>query len=93
MIKKKKSRMVLDGMAWGTLDEVTNIPKVPLKEPAPLTKVKNEENEKWWTLGRGRKGSKEKAKENKENEINSKRKSTSPMNPCLSQVLTMISYL
>ena len=50
MIKKKKSQLVLDGMAWETLDKVTNIPKVPPKKLAPLTKVKNEEKEKWWTL-------------------------------------------
>ena len=79
MVKKKKSRLALDGMAWGALDEVTNVPKVPPKEPAPLSKVKNEEKEKWWTLGRGRKDSKEKTKENKENKMSSKRKS-SPMN-------------
>jgi serine/arginine repetitive matrix protein 2 len=78
MVKKKKSRLALDGMAWGALGEVTNVPKVPPKEPAPLLKVKNEEKEKWWTLGRGRKDSKEKTKENKENKMSSKRKS-SPM--------------
>ena len=84
MVKKKKSRLALDGMAWGALGEVTNVPKVPPKEPAPLPKAKNEEKERWWTLGRGRKDSKEKTKENKENKMSSKRKS-SPMNSCLSQ--------
>ena len=86
MIKKKKSRLALDGMAWGALGEVTNVPKVPPKEPAPLPKAKNEEKEKWWTLGRGRKDSKEKTKEkeNKENKMSSKRKSR-PMSPCLIQ--------
>ena len=84
MVKKKKSRLALDGMAWGALGEVTNVPKVPPKEPAPLLKVKNEEKEKWWTLGRGRKDSKEKTKESKENKMSSKRESSS-MNPCLSQ--------
>ena len=54
------------------------------KEPAPLLKVKNEEKEKWWTLGRGWKDSKEKTKENKENKMSSKCES-SPMNLCLSQ--------
>jgi hypothetical protein len=74
------------------LGEVTNVPKVPPKDPAPLSKVKNEEKEKWWTLGRGRKDSKEKTKENKENKMSSKRKS-SPMNPCFISVLTMVSQL
>ena len=82
MIKKKKSRAALNGMAWGALGEVTNVPKLPPKEAAPLSKVKNEEKEKWWTLGRGRKDSKEKTKESKENKMSSKRKS-SFMNPCL----------
>ena len=71
-------------MAWGALGEVTNVPKVPPKEPVPLLKVKNEEKENWWTLGRGQKDSKEKTKENKENKMSSKRK-FSPMNPCLLQ--------
>ena len=74
MVKKKKSRLALDGMAWGALGEVTNVPKVPPKETAQLPKAKNEEKEKWWTIGRGRKDSKEKTKENKENKMSSKRK-------------------
>ena len=81
MVKKKKSRVALDGMAWGALGETTNVPKVPpKKEAALLPKAKNDEKEKWWTIGRGRKDSKEKAKEkeNKENKMSSKRKS-SPM--------------
>jgi serine/arginine repetitive matrix protein 2 len=80
MVKKKKSRLALNDMAWGPLGEVTNVPKVPPKDTAPVTKVKNEEKEKWWTLGRGRKDSKEKTKENK---LSSKRKS-SPINPSFS---------
>ena len=72
MVKKKKSRRALDGMTWGdAFNEVTKVPKLPPKETAPLQKVKNEEKEKWWTLGRGRKDSKEKSKENK---LSSKRK-------------------
>ena len=91
MVKKKKSRLALDGMAWGTLEDVTNVPKVPPKDAPPLLKVKTEEKEKWWTLGRGRKDSKEKTKENKENKMSSKRKS-SPVNPYLFiLVLTIIS--
>lgn len=72
MVKKKKSRAALDGMAWGPLGEVTNVPKVEptsttqsKKEAPGLLKVKNEDEKKWWSIGRGRKDSKEKAKENK----------------------------
>ena len=72
-------------MAWGALGEVTNVPKLPPKEAVLISKVKNEEKEKWWTLGRGQKDSKEKTKESKENKMSSKHKS-SPMNSsCLFQ--------
>ena len=67
MVKKKKSRAALDGMKWGPLDEVTNVPSVAPKEAPALLKVKTEEKEKWWSIGRGRKDSKEKTKEAKEN--------------------------
>ena len=87
MVKKKKSWVALDGMTWGTLGKVTNIPKVPPKEVAPLLKVKNEK-EKWWTLGQGRKDSKEKTKENKK--MSSKHKSTFLFS-CFISVLTLIS--
>ena len=50
MVKKKKSQAALDRMTQSTLGKVTNIPKVPPKEVAPLLKVKNEKD-KWWTLG------------------------------------------
>lgn len=68
MVKKKKSRVGLDGLRWGSggsaLEEVTNVPSVSQPLTA-ITKVKAEEKEKdkWWTLGRGRKDSKEKEKE------------------------------
>lgn len=72
VVKKKKSRAGLDGMRWGSggaLGEVTNIPSVSkevkeVKEAkdSMLLKVKAEEN-KWWSIGRGRKDSKEKTKE------------------------------
>ena len=79
MVKKKKSRAALDGMRWGPLGEVTNVPasgsnsNVKAKETAQLQpsgflKVKGEEKDKWWSIGRGRKDSKDKsAKEGKEN--------------------------
>lgn len=68
MVKKKKSRVALDGMRWGSgaLSEVTNVPAVTPKEAPTLLKVKAEEKEKWWSIGRGRKDSKEKTKEVKE---------------------------
>ncbi|KAG5650532.1 hypothetical protein H0H81_011921 [Sphagnurus paluster] len=67
MVKKKKSRVALDGMRWGALGEVTNVPAVSAPKEAPgLLKVKSEEKEKWWSIGRGRKDSKEKTKETRE---------------------------
>ncbi|KAF9219060.1 hypothetical protein BS17DRAFT_439592 [Gyrodon lividus] len=70
MVKKKKSRVALDGMQWGTLGEVTNISSVTRpkekggkKEKENLLKVKVDENQKWWSIGRGRKDSKEKEKD------------------------------
>ncbi|KAG6865214.1 hypothetical protein C0991_004415 [Blastosporella zonata] len=60
VVKKQKSRVALNGMRWGTLGEVTNVPAVTAPKEAPtLLKVKNEEN-KWWSIGRGRKDSKDK---------------------------------
>ncbi|GLB36845.1 hypothetical protein LshimejAT787_0311320 [Lyophyllum shimeji] len=64
VVKKKKSRVALDGMRWGALGEVTNVPPVTAPKEAPgLLKVKSGEKEKWWSIGRGRKDSKEKTKE------------------------------
>lgn len=82
MVKKQKSRGGLDGMAWGALGEVTNVPQAtqsygapapikPLEQHSTLAKIKAEEKEKWWSIGRGRKDSKEKNKE-KENSKTSK---------------------
>lgn len=76
MVKKKKSRVALNGMAWGAMGEVTNIPKTKeVKENPGLLKVKSDEEKKWWSIGRGRKDSKE--KKEKENKISHKRKSSS----------------
>ncbi|KAG5633201.1 hypothetical protein DXG03_008055, partial [Asterophora parasitica] len=48
-------------MRWGALGEVTNVPAVTAPKEAPaLLKVKGEEKDKWWSIGRGRKDSKEK---------------------------------
>ncbi|KAF9482957.1 hypothetical protein BDN70DRAFT_892146 [Pholiota conissans] len=77
VVKKKKSRGALDGMSWGAR-EVTNVPKALGKEGKEgggakekgggLLKVKVEEGQKWWSIGRGRKDSKE-DKKDKENKI------------------------
>jgi serine/arginine repetitive matrix protein 2 len=79
MVRKKKSRAALDGMRWGPMGEVTNVPasssvvknekpkEAPL-QPSAVSKVKGEENNKWWSIGRGRRDSKDKSvKEGKEN--------------------------
>ena len=74
VVKKKKSRLGLNGMSWGALGEVTNIPAAPKEagakdhkeKAAPadgLLKVKGDENQKWWSIGRGRKDSKSKEKD------------------------------
>lgn len=66
VVRKKKSRAGLNEVEWGPLGEVTNVPKEKERKES-LLKVKGEENkDKWWTIGRGRKDSKEKAKD-KEN--------------------------
>ncbi|KAG1849200.1 hypothetical protein F4604DRAFT_1811164 [Suillus subluteus] len=63
VVKKKKSRMALDGMRWGpALGEVTNIPHVKEKEKKEkkkdkenASKVKVDEKSGWWTIGKGKK--------------------------------------
>ncbi|KAI5992859.1 hypothetical protein EDC04DRAFT_2984892 [Pisolithus marmoratus] len=69
LVRKKKSCATLDGTTWGTLGEVTNIPSVTKpkenkeksgKQEKEGLKVKVDENQKWWSIGRGRKDSKEK---------------------------------
>jgi hypothetical protein len=68
VVKKQKSRGALNGMNWGALGEVTNVPNVPRDGPAPSGMPKSkEEDKKWWSIGRGRKDSK-----NKENAKRSK---------------------
>jgi serine/arginine repetitive matrix protein 2 len=60
MIKKKKSRAGLNGFQWGAMGEVTNIPTAP--KEAGKSKDNSKENKegsgRWWTMGRGRKESK-----------------------------------
>ncbi|KAL1696581.1 hypothetical protein GGG16DRAFT_85014 [Schizophyllum commune] len=69
MVKKQKSRAGLNNLAWGPLGEKTNIASTMTnsqhdKQNTKTTtlKPKTEENvkEKWWTIGRGRKDSKDK---------------------------------
>ncbi|KAA1479222.1 hypothetical protein DENSPDRAFT_830309 [Dentipellis sp. KUC8613] len=63
LVKKKKSRAGLGGVGWGTLGERTNVPAAPKekeKEGKEGLKIKTDEAQKWWTIGRGRKDSKEK---------------------------------
>ena len=60
MVKKKRSRLGSDRMKWGALGEVTNVANVPPKKKdtkAPvenLLKVKDEDNQKWWSIGRSK---------------------------------------
>jgi hypothetical protein len=54
---KMKSRVALDRMTRSNKRSQS-----PPREAAPLLKAKNEEKEKWWTLGREMKDSKSKRK-------------------------------
>ena len=71
VVKKKKSRAALEQVQWGPLGDMTNIeqhppPKLPSKTekaPGAALKVKAEGKEKWWSIGRGRKDSKDKSKD------------------------------
>lgn len=65
MVKKKKSRAALSGLKWGTLADVTN--SAPSKDLTQTVRPKNEDKEKWWGIGRGRKDSKDMKMIEKEN--------------------------
>jgi serine/arginine repetitive matrix protein 2 len=56
MVKKKKSRAALSGLKWGTLAEMTN--SAPSRDTTQAVRLKSEDKEKWWSIGRGRKDSK-----------------------------------
>jgi serine/arginine repetitive matrix protein 2 len=62
LVKKKKSRGALNALGWGnTLSESTNVPR-RRGEKAEKTKEKEEgvkEKEKWWSIGRERRVSKD----------------------------------
>lgn len=77
-VQKKKSRAALDNIFKGALGDVTNTNEEKVKPEPKVEKIektsksvsgtlkvkeKREEKEKWWTIGRSRKDSKEKAKE------------------------------
>jgi hypothetical protein len=59
VVKKKKSRASLSALKWGALGEVTNT--VQSKDTTQTARSKNEDKEKWWTIGKGRKDSKDKS--------------------------------
>jgi hypothetical protein len=63
VIKKQKSRGALNDVNWGALGEVTNNPNLPRDGPmcSDMLRTKDEDK-KWWTIGRGRKDSKDKGK-------------------------------
>ncbi|EIN05384.1 hypothetical protein PUNSTDRAFT_127845 [Punctularia strigosozonata HHB-11173 SS5] len=88
MIKRQKSRRALNGMMWGNdgaLGEVTNVPKASKekgkekeKENKPATateklKPGDSGSQKWWSIGRGRKDSKEKGSENEKEKTKEKK--------------------
>ncbi|KAL1747929.1 hypothetical protein HDZ31DRAFT_60801 [Schizophyllum fasciatum] len=67
MVKKQKSRAGLNNLAWGPLGEKTNIASTTNSQhdkqntKATLkSKTEEKEKDKWWTIGRGRKDSKDK---------------------------------
>ncbi|THG95127.1 hypothetical protein EW026_g6465, partial [Hermanssonia centrifuga] len=81
VVKKKKSRMGLNGMKWGALGEVTNVPqqaKTPNVQNENLLKVKGDENQKWWSIGRGRKDVKENAKAGRDKSKETRSKTPEP---------------
>ncbi|EPQ51625.1 hypothetical protein GLOTRDRAFT_117955 [Gloeophyllum trabeum ATCC 11539] len=80
VVKKKKSRAALDGITWGlgTLGDVTNT-----TQTGGAAKVKDErgEKDKWWTIGRGRKDSKEKPKGKEPQTVKPRSKTPEPARP------------
>lgn len=68
VVKKQKSRGALNGVNWDALGEITNVPNAPRNYPvsSDLQRVKDDDK-KWWSIGRGRKDSKGKDKDEKGN--------------------------
>jgi serine/arginine repetitive matrix protein 2 len=81
VVRKKKSRAALDGIRWA-LGEVTNASTaeadVPPKDDAEKVKIKAEEKEKWWSIGRGKRDSKEKEKDTAKTKLCAKGTRISP---------------
>ncbi|KAI9438499.1 hypothetical protein H4582DRAFT_1948976 [Lactarius indigo] len=75
MVKKKKSRASLSALKWGALGEVTN--STQTKDTKQTVRLKNEDKEKWWTIGRGRKDSKDKRVVEKDAQIDAQPRSAS----------------
>jgi len=71
VLKRPKSRKALNGLKWGALGEVTNIQGVSRGCPASSNTSKTVQDKKWWSIGRGRKASKEikNQESGKENEL------------------------
>ena len=71
VVKRSKSRKALNGLKWDALGEVTNVQDVSRGCPASSDTSKVAQDKKWWSIGRGRKDSKEtKSQESgKENEL------------------------
>ena len=97
IVKKKKSRLGLDGMSWGPLTETTNVPKVAegnAARPVPkeTLKVKIDEERKWWSIGRGRKDSKEKEKEKEKTKGKENKISTIVKRMCLFFISVFVSF-
>ncbi|KZT25561.1 hypothetical protein NEOLEDRAFT_1178340 [Neolentinus lepideus HHB14362 ss-1] len=80
VVKKKKSRAALDGIRWGpgALGDVTNTTETGggMKE-----KGDRGDKDKWWTIGRGRKDSKEKVKGKAIENIKPRSKTPEPARP------------
>ncbi|KAI0027700.1 hypothetical protein K488DRAFT_90544 [Vararia minispora EC-137] len=71
MVKKKKSRGALNALGWGVTS--TNVlSEVANTDPPATLKPRTEEKDKWWSIGRGRKDSKDGNKILKENVRQSK---------------------
>jgi len=81
VVKRLKSRKALKGLKWDPLGEVTNVQDVPRGYPASNDTSKAVQDKKWWSIGRGRKDSKETTgqESGKENELHAQCEPLSPV--------------
>jgi hypothetical protein len=109
VVKKQKSRAALDDMGWGptnangssgrgVLGEVTNGSSSDLlskkeKEGGGMLKVKVDEDKKWWSIGRGRKDSKDERKVKEKEKENAARSRASCKSPTASQIPSSCSEM